>query len=210
MTKPLHFQSVEIQHREILQPYLTKNSRTCDRTFNNLFCWQHYYRTAWAESDSWLVVRAYINGERRAAYIVLSQDEPPHYEEIIPNVEADAAAQKTCARSRAVSSLKNATTSTNSNRCTTSNTNLSRRKTSTTACDWRKNGLPNTPMTNPLWRNVSSSNRHCNILKNWNSSEVHCMLIISLLPLPTDPQSTRRCSAPTWRRRTSAMRVPTR
>ena len=93
MTKPLHFQSVEIQHREILQPYLTKNSRTCDRTFNNLFCWQHYYRTAWAESDSWLVVRAYINGERRAAYIVLSQDETPHYEEIIPNVEADAAAQ---------------------------------------------------------------------------------------------------------------------
>ena len=49
MTKPLHFKSVEIHHREILQPYLTKNSRTCDRTFNNLFCWQHYYRTAWAE-----------------------------------------------------------------------------------------------------------------------------------------------------------------
>lgn len=93
MTKPLHFQPIKIEHRNIFQPYLTKGSRTCDRTFNNLFCWQHYYRTAWAESDGWLVVRAYINGERRAAYIVLSQDETPHYEEIIPTVEADAAAQ---------------------------------------------------------------------------------------------------------------------
>ena len=91
MTKPLHFQPVEIAHRNILQPYLVKSSRTCDRTFTNLFCWQHHFRTTWAETGGWLIVRAHINGERRAAYIVLPQEETPRYEEIIPVVEADAA-----------------------------------------------------------------------------------------------------------------------
>lgn len=86
----LHFQPIGIQHRALFTPYLVKRSRTCDRTFTNLFCWQHYFRTAWAESEGWLVVRAFINGERRAAYILLSKDDAPDYTEILPDVEADA------------------------------------------------------------------------------------------------------------------------
>ena len=92
MTKSLFFQPFEIQHRSILQPYLAKHSRTCDRTFTNLFCWQQHFHSMWAESDGWLVVRAFINGERRAAYIALSLQENPKYEEIIPLMEADAGA----------------------------------------------------------------------------------------------------------------------
>lgn len=86
----LHFQPIEIQHRALFTPYLVKRSRTCDRTFTNLFCWQHYFRTAWAESEGWLVVRAFINGERRAAYILLSKEDAPDYTEILPKVEADS------------------------------------------------------------------------------------------------------------------------
>ena len=91
MVQSLHFQPVEIQHRSILQPYLVKHSRTCDRTFVTLFCWQRYYRTTWAETEGWAVIRAFINGERRVAYIALSQKEVPQYDEIIPVLEADAA-----------------------------------------------------------------------------------------------------------------------
>ena len=64
---------------------------TCDRTFTNLFCWQHYFHTSWTEVNDWLVVRAYINGERRAAYIVFSKSDTPDYSEILPLLEADAA-----------------------------------------------------------------------------------------------------------------------
>lgn len=91
MNQSILFQPFEIQHRPILLPYLRKQSQTCDRTFTNLFCWQHHYRTQWAEVNGWLIVRAHINGERKAAYIALSQADNPHYSEIIPILEADAA-----------------------------------------------------------------------------------------------------------------------
>ena len=91
MQTRLSFRPVEIQHRELFQPYLTRNSRTCDRTFANLFCWQHYYRTQWTEAGGFLIVRAHINGERRAAYILASQEETPSYIGIIPLLEEDAA-----------------------------------------------------------------------------------------------------------------------
>ncbi len=91
MALNLHFKPIEIQHRDIFQPYLEKNSQTCDRNFVNFFCWQHYYHTSWTEIDGWLIVRAYINGDRRAAYIVFSQAETPDYSAIIPYLEADAA-----------------------------------------------------------------------------------------------------------------------
>lgn len=90
MRSILQFQPVGIQHRDILLPYLRKNSLTCDRTFTNLFCWQNHYRTQWAEVNGWLVVRAHINGERKAAYIAISQNDTPDYSEIIPLLEADA------------------------------------------------------------------------------------------------------------------------
>ena len=90
MTEKLIFYPFEIQDRERLLPYFTKRSRTCDRTFTTQFCWQQYYRAAWAESDGWLIIRAFINGERRAAYILLSQEDTPDYKVILQKVEADA------------------------------------------------------------------------------------------------------------------------
>ena len=91
MQTKLSFRPVEIQHRDIFQPYLTKNSQTCDRAFVNTFCWQHLFHTQWAEANGFLVIRAFINGERRAAYIVVSQKETPIYTDILPLLEADAA-----------------------------------------------------------------------------------------------------------------------
>lgn len=91
MSKQLHFIPIEIQHREVFLPYLENNSQTCDRAFVNLFCWQHYYHTMWTEVDGWLVVRAYINGERRAAYIVFPKSDTPDYTRILPFLETDAA-----------------------------------------------------------------------------------------------------------------------
>ena len=91
MSKSIYFQSFEIQHRSFLLPYFRKQSQTCDRTFTNLFCWQHHYHTQWAEVNGWLIVRANINGERKAAYLALSQDDKPKYSEIIPLLEADVA-----------------------------------------------------------------------------------------------------------------------
>lgn len=90
MTNHLFFQPIGIQHRSILLPYLRKYSQTCDRAFANLFCWQRHYRTQWAEANGWLVVRAHINGERKAAYIPFSQKDNPQYSEIIPLLEEDA------------------------------------------------------------------------------------------------------------------------
>ena len=91
MQTKLTFRPVEIQHRDIFQPYLTKTSQTCDRAFANTFCWQHLFHTQWAEANGFLVIRAFINGERRAAYILVSQEEIPPYADIIPALEADAA-----------------------------------------------------------------------------------------------------------------------
>ena len=91
MQTNLFFQPVEIQHRDIFQPYLTKNSQTCDRTFTNIFCWQHLFHTQWTETDGFLIIRAFINGERRAAYILVSQEDNPPYADILPALEADAA-----------------------------------------------------------------------------------------------------------------------
>lgn len=91
MTNQLRFIPIEIQHRAVFLPYLEKRSQTCDRTFTNLFCWQHYFHTVWAEVNGWLVVRAHINGERRAAYIVFSKSDTPDYTEILPFLESDAA-----------------------------------------------------------------------------------------------------------------------
>lgn len=91
MQSTLTFKPVGIQHRGIFQPYLTKNSQTCDRTFANTFCWQHLFHTQWAEANGFLIIRAFINGERRAAYILVSQKDIPSYADILPALEADAA-----------------------------------------------------------------------------------------------------------------------
>ena len=91
MLTVLRFQPVKVQDRDIFQPYLTKNSQTCDRTFANIFCWQHLFRTQWTEADGFLIIRAFINGERRAAYLLISREETPLYANIIPTVEDDAA-----------------------------------------------------------------------------------------------------------------------
>ena len=91
MHTELQFHPVEVRHRDILQPYLMKSSRTCDRTFANIYCWQHLFRTQWTEANGFLVIRAFINGERRAAYILVSQEDTPTYKNIIPAVETDAA-----------------------------------------------------------------------------------------------------------------------
>ena len=91
MQTKLTFQPVEIQHRDIFQPYLTKKSKTCDRAFVNTFCWQHLFHTKWAEANGFLIIRAFINGERRVAYILVSQDDIPHYADILPCLEADVA-----------------------------------------------------------------------------------------------------------------------
>ena len=91
MLTKLSFRPVEIQHRDIFLPYLTKNSQTCDRAFVNTFCWQHLFRTQWAEANGFLIIRAFINGERRAAYILVSQKDTPTYSDILPALEADAA-----------------------------------------------------------------------------------------------------------------------
>ena len=93
MNNRLVFQPVDIQHRSLMLPYLRKHSLTCDRTFTNQFCWQRHYRTQWAETNGWLVVRAHINGERKAAYIPFSQKDNPQYSEIIPLLEEEAKSQ---------------------------------------------------------------------------------------------------------------------
>ena len=91
MQVKLFFRPIEIQYRDVFQPFLTKSSQTCDRAFANIFCWQHYYHTQWAEANGFLIVRAHINGERRAAYILTSQENHPSYADIIPLLEEDAA-----------------------------------------------------------------------------------------------------------------------
>lgn len=80
----LKFKSVEIKDIPVLNSYLRNSSITCDRTSVNLFCWQHFYRTEWTEYNNWLIIRAFINGERRAAYIPVSKNSTPNYHEIIP------------------------------------------------------------------------------------------------------------------------------
>lgn len=86
----LDFRPLEIICRDRFLPYMAKRSQTCDRTFTNLFCWQDYYHTLYAEYEGWMVVRVNINGERRVAYVVLSQEDEPYYPDIIPLVEEDA------------------------------------------------------------------------------------------------------------------------
>lgn len=86
----LEFKPITINDKPEIDPYLKKNSQTCDRTFANLFCWQHHYRTQWAEFNGWLVIRACINGERRLAYIPLALNDSPDYTVILPALAEDA------------------------------------------------------------------------------------------------------------------------
>ena len=86
----LNFKPININDKYIIDPYLKKNSQTCDRNFTNLFCWQHFYNTQWTIADNWLVLRACINGERRMAYITVSDKDNPDYCTIIPTLLEDA------------------------------------------------------------------------------------------------------------------------
>ena len=86
----LNFKSILIDNKSLFDLYLKKNSKTCDRAFVNLFCWQHFYKTQWVEYRNWLIIRAYINGERRMAYIPVSQQIKPDYKEILHVLLEDA------------------------------------------------------------------------------------------------------------------------
>jgi hypothetical protein len=89
----IDFQPVEVKDRPIIQPYLVKNSETCYRTFVDMYCWQDYYHFSWTIIEDWLVLRMRVNGERRAAYMVMSKEDHPRYSSVIPIIEEDAAAQ---------------------------------------------------------------------------------------------------------------------
>jgi len=81
----IDFKTIEIQDRPIFQKYILQNNcATCDWTFVDLFCWQHYYKMMWAEVNHWLVIRCRINGERRIGYMVLPESHQQHYSEIVP------------------------------------------------------------------------------------------------------------------------------
>jgi len=66
----IRFKPVAIEDREAIERFtLAGEVRNCDMAFANMFCWQPFYRSAWAVVEGFLVVRYYIDGGSEAAYM---------------------------------------------------------------------------------------------------------------------------------------------
>lgn len=80
----IDFKTIDIIDRPVFQKYIQANHcTTCDWTFLDLFCWQHYYKMMWAEVNHWLIIRCRINGERRIGYMLLPESHQQQYSEIV-------------------------------------------------------------------------------------------------------------------------------
>ena len=67
--------------------------RNCDMAFANIYCWQPFYRSEWAEVEGFLVVRFRLDGGDRLAYMQpLSEGGVADFSKIIPLLSADASA----------------------------------------------------------------------------------------------------------------------
>lgn len=66
----IEFHPLRIEDRATIERYtLPSDSRNCDLTFANMFCWQEVYRSAWALVDDFLIIRFHIDGGPNIGYM---------------------------------------------------------------------------------------------------------------------------------------------
>ncbi len=66
----MKFRSILLKDLPIFQRFLTAaNKQCCDYALANLYAWSAYYRTEWAESGGFLVIRFHIAGSEKWAYL---------------------------------------------------------------------------------------------------------------------------------------------
>ncbi len=59
----IFFKPVTLGDRALFEHYILRGEcRNCDLSFANIFCWQAYHRTMWAELEGFLVIRFYPYG----------------------------------------------------------------------------------------------------------------------------------------------------
>lgn len=74
MRKPflqaMNFQPIHLKDLPVFQRFLSAaNKQCCDYALANLYAWSAYYRTEWAESGGFLVIRFHIAGSEKWAYL---------------------------------------------------------------------------------------------------------------------------------------------
>lgn len=64
------FKPIELADKPVIEAFtLRSESRNCDMSFGNIFCWREHYRSAWAVVEGFLVIRFRIDGGRKLVYM---------------------------------------------------------------------------------------------------------------------------------------------
>lgn len=64
------FKPIELADKPVIEAFtLRSESRNCDMSFGNIFCWREHYRSAWAVVEGFLVIRFRIDGGRKLGYM---------------------------------------------------------------------------------------------------------------------------------------------
>ena len=109
----INFKQVKLENKNLFDLYFIANNYTiCDWTFANIFCWQNFYKTQWAEVENFLIVRFYINGSGKIGYMLLRKKNEKNFNNIISILSEDAHLQGqplilTCLSDKNVEILKN-------------------------------------------------------------------------------------------------------
>lgn len=93
----MKFKPIELEDKAIIEKYTFRAGIcNCDLAFSNMFSWCHTYHTAWAVVDNFLIIRFYVDGSHRIAYLQpLGEGDFTH---LIPRLEDDARANAQCLR----------------------------------------------------------------------------------------------------------------
>ncbi|MBO5875614.1 MAG: GNAT family N-acetyltransferase [Alistipes sp.] len=88
------FREITVADKPLFDRYAcAAQVRNCDMAFANIYCWQPFYRSEWAEVEGFLVVRFRLDGGDRLAYMQpLSEGGVADFSKIIPLLSADASA----------------------------------------------------------------------------------------------------------------------
>ncbi len=66
----LEFRPIALTDRAHIEQYtMQRGLYNCDLSFANIYCWRHFYSTAWAEVEGFLVIRFQIDGGSATGYM---------------------------------------------------------------------------------------------------------------------------------------------
>lgn len=93
----MKFKPIELEDKAIIESFTYRyNLCNCDLAFSNMYAWRNTYHTAWTIVDNFLIIRFYVDGSHRIAYLQPLGD--GDFTHLIPLLEKDAKTNGQCLR----------------------------------------------------------------------------------------------------------------